>query len=195
MKHSTHLLGGAASWVAVCALARAPAGVAGTGALIAAAASPWPDLDNLGTWSKRKRRQIGLKRGRHGRYKLRLQLFRWRLHPLRWRISRALSVLGTHRRGPAHSLLGTGLFAALFVLPWIPDPAWPAWVALAVLCGLWSHLALDLANERPVMACWPDRRLLYGLPRLLRCRVGGTGERIWQAGLVLGIVLSLGLFR
>jgi hypothetical protein len=75
------------------------------------------------------------------------------------------------------------------VLPLAWWPAWPLWAAGAVLCGWWSHLALDLANEDPVMLLWPWPRLFHGLPCLLRCRVGGLGELAWRAALIISAVV------
>src|SRR5215831_6195967 len=149
MRSPTHSLGGATLYVAACVLLPVPASAVAGGAIIAALAAPLPDLDNLGTWS----RHVRYSRRKHP---VRYWLTRFGLwspgpkHPFKRAISWVLTRLGTHRRGPAHSLLGGVLAAAAAAWPAAWLTWFPLWIPAGVLAGCWSHLLLDLANERPV---------------------------------------------
>lgn len=166
MRGPTHSLGAVAGWLAGSALLHPTPAAIVLGSVAAGLAAPWPDIDNLGAW-----RRSG--------------------HPVKRRVSWAVSLLGSHRRGPTHSLIGGLTVAACLTVPLAWWPAWPLWLPLAVLTGWWSHLLLDLANKRPLRLFWPSCRLVYGLPGWLRCRVGGFGEGAWSVALVLLLTASV----
>lgn len=186
MRAATHQLGGVTAWAGLCAVARPAAAVVIGGCLIAGVTAPLPDSDNLGTWARRRRKR----KRRRGQFRVQVLPNR-KAHPARWLLARFLTEFGTHRRGPCHSLTGGVMFAALWCLPAAWNPVWPLWTALAALTGWWSHLALDLANEDPVMLLWPWPRLFHGLPGWLRCRVGGPGEIRWDFLLLTAGVLAV----
>lgn len=192
MNHSTHVLGGATAWLGVCALATPGPLPLLAGTAVAALAAPWCDIDNLGAWRRRRKRGIyrttRRRRGHRPRSRYRLQLIRWRKHPIRSRVAWLVSLLGEHRQGPCHSLLCLPLpgLAALIPILWIA--AWPLWIPLAVMAGLASHILLDLANKKPVRLLWPLPLEVYGLGVL----VGGATER-WLVRPVL-LISSVYLF-
>ena len=161
MMRTTHIAGGFTAGTAACIPLPAMHGATAVlFAAVAAVAAPWPDLDNFGTWS----------RTRPGVF------FDWHIHPVKYRISRALAPLGRHREGPAHSLAGAAAAGAVLTTPMMAWAWWPWWAGLAAFVGLVSHLLLDLMTLSPVRVLWPAGWLIHGLPRGLRVRVGGGGE-------------------
>lgn len=185
MRGRTHSLGGALAALSTCLLIRpAPVIVAGM-TVTAFVAAPWPDLDNLGTWSRR----VKLGRGPVARHII------IRKHPFKRAASWIVTRWGSHRRGPAHSLAGGVIAAGAWAAPAAILTWWPLWLPAGVLIGWWSHLFLDLLNDRPVALFWPHPALVHGLPPSLRCRVGGKGEIAWTVVIVAGLaecVLHIG---
>ncbi len=186
MRAPTHSLGGLTAALGICLLIRPGGAATAIMAGAAFAAAPWPDLDNLGTWSAR--RKLG-----RGFLAKRIIV---RRHPAKRAASWIVCRFGSHRRGPLHSLAGGVIAAGAWAVPAAFLPWWPlAWPA-GVLIGWWSHLALDLANQQPIALFWPRPGLVHGLPSWLRCRVGGPGEVVWCVGLLAGLVecvLHIGL--
>lgn len=186
MRAATHCAGAVLAALGVSLAVRPGAasvlGMAGMAFLSA----PWPDLDNLGTWSRRRK----LGKGPLARQ------FTVRRHPAKRVASWVVTRFGSHRRGPFHSLVGGLIAAGAWAVPAAFWPAWPlAWPA-GVLIGWWSHLALDLTNRQPIALLWPLPGLVHGLPGWLRCKVGGWGEIAWCVLIAAGLVecvLHLGL--
>lgn len=80
-------------------------------------------------------------------------------------------------RGPTHSLLAAGIATVLGALVY-----WP--IALAVLAGYLSHIAVDLTNQSRVQVFWLIRKgkLSWVKPRWPRWRAGSGWD--WLMGLV-----------
>jgi membrane-bound metal-dependent hydrolase YbcI (DUF457 family) len=156
MMRATHVIGGCAAWLAVCAAASPPAVVTLAGTVAAGVAAPLCDIDNVGAWASRRR---GSRR---------------RAHPWKYRAARVIAHWGAHRRGPCHSFIVTACAAVLLAAPVLLAGWWPWAIAAAMGTGWWSHIALDLANAQPVRAFWPFGPLIYGLG----FRVGRRGE-LW----------------
>ncbi len=185
MRGTTHSAGGALAALGVCLLAQPPAVFVAGMTVTAIVAAPWPDIDNLGTWSRR----VKLGRGPVARH------ITVRRHPLKRVASWVVTRWGSHRKSPTHSLLGGLIAAGAWAAPVAFWPGFPLWVAAGVLAGWWSHLALDLVNERPIRLFWPLPELVHGLPAWARCKVGGKGEVAWLVAIVAGLaecVLHLG---
>ena len=186
MKAGTHIAGGTVAWSltvhAAAALGASMTGVFIAGGMaVAGFAAPWNDLDNLGAWSRRKRL------GRTWPAKTIVI----RAHPFKRWASWIVTRWGSHRKSPTHSLLGCAGFALCAAAPAAWWPGWPVWLPLPVLAGLWSHLALDLLTERPLRLFWPHSALVHGLPRPLRCKVGGKGELAWSAVIFAAVLWSV----
>lgn len=171
MNRPTHVAGGCAGWLGVSLLVHPSALAILAGTVLAGAVAPLNDIDNLGAWSRRKKRGI-FKARRRGKTYRRVQLVRWRRHPVKSRLSWLITLLGKHREGPCHSLLIVVPFGLAFLLPVLWLTWWPLWLGPAVAVGLASHVGLDLLNERPVKVFWPFPLLVYGLG----LRVGKVGE-------------------
>jgi hypothetical protein len=179
VKGHTHMMGGAAGWLAL-SLAAHPSAVAVVGGSVTAAlAAPWADIDNPGAWSARRRYSKRRQPVRH-----RLSGWGWwpsfHRHPVKMRVSRFVAMFGRHREGPAHSLIVAAVLAVagLGVVFAFAPAVW--WLPLAVGIGLGSHILLDRLNERPVRWVWPFGR--GGCLSLIR--VGGPGEALLGVGLV-----------
>jgi LexA-binding, inner membrane-associated putative hydrolase len=175
MNHRTHCWAAAAATLMAGALVGAPVLAVAGGTAAAVIVAPWCDIDNRGSWARRKRRQLSLRRtgrGKNRRWRLKMQVIRWRKHPLKSRLSWLVSLFGPHRRGPTHSLLilipaGLACSIPVVFIPW-----WPVWLGPAVAIGLASHPLLDLCNVKPVQLLWPLPHLYRGLG----LAVGGPGE-------------------
>ena len=182
MNAPTHMAGGAAGWLGLAAVIH-PAPVALLGGVIAAAvAAPECDLDNVGAWQRRKKRGIRVT-GKPGHRRLRIQVIRWRSHPVRSRLSRLLGMFGQHRQGPAHSLFTPAAFAVASLAAAAVTGWWPWWIGVAVAVGLATHILLDVLTKRPVRIWWPRQ----GNYRLGLMKVGGTGEALVLLALVLAV--------
>ena len=185
MNHPTHSVFAAACWAGGCAITHPGPAILTAGALTAATVAPWPDIDNLGAWSRRKRRRITVRQRRgHTIPAVKVRVIRWRKHPVKSRVSRLVCLFGDHREGPCHSLLILAATAALFAAPMLWLPWWPPWLPAATATGLCSHPILDLMNRRPVRIFWPLGRLWYGLG----IRVGGPGEAITALTLTTALI-------
>ena len=147
----------------------APIPAALGGALLAAAAAPQCDLDNLGCWSKPGKPK---RKDKPVRWALSKVGFATHRHPVKYRIALILAEFGPHRRGPAHSVITALVLGVLLSLPMLAWHPWPWWIGPAVACGLISHIVLDLMNEEPVKVAWPFGPLVYGLG----IKVGGAAE-------------------
>jgi membrane-bound metal-dependent hydrolase YbcI (DUF457 family) len=169
----THSAFGAACWLGGAYLARAGHVAEAAGAVAAAVAAPWCDIDNVGAWGSRRKGALGV---------------RWRKHPVRYRVALAVSVFGKHRQGPAHSLLVAPLLGVLAALPHARWAWWPLWAGAAISTGLASHILLDLANKRPVRLLWPWDLEAGGLG----VPVGGAAELLLVRPLLLAALIGEG---
>lgn len=162
MMGQTHMLGGAAGWLAVSTVTHQPLGAAALGALVAAGAALGPDIDHA-----------------HSRVT-------WLVAPitvpLSWLVRHGPG--GTHRH-LTHSVVGTGLWLwlCLAVGGWL---GWPGWVVGALVAGWVSHLALDGCTTQGIWLAWPSLRRTWLLPEPLRVRtgLGKIRRKGWRA--VLG---------
>jgi len=186
MNVHTHWLGGFAAGVALAAAAPAHALVLVTAATLAA---PLPDLDHPGSAYGRWVPLPGVARI-HGR----VEPYRpgpfGNAQAAGGQVGRATPFgLGWHRGG-MHSLVAAGLAAG--IVGTAAQALWPGqgvWVALGVLAGMLSHLALDALNVMGQAWFWPFSRRRWRL-RWPRIRVGSAGEGVVALLLLGGLALA-----
>lgn len=185
----THMLGGAAAWLAVCAVAKAAplAVVDGTGLAVCGGLAV--DIDHTRSDAAQFARAAGglillggglallVTRATAGapglaRYWPLLLAGGAVLASLSWMVRPRC---GKHR-GIVHSKWGVG-FAVLFSFgPCVFTP-WPLWAACAVLTGWLSHLVLDAWSKEGLPLNWPDMSRWGWLPRDWSMTTGGTAKR------------------
>ena len=186
MNGHTHMAGGLLAGLA--AVSVVPGGQVPALLIASALAGPLADIDHPGSMYGRFLPLPGVVLGKEG---LQSWAPRMGFHDHQGgRVGRSLpggKILW--HRGPTHSLLVAGLFAAasgLICWGWFPVLAWP--VFLGVLLGYLSHLALDLLNIAPISLMWPFSKKTAHL-KFPRIRVGSPGEWLVMGGLIAAIAL------
>lgn len=194
MTYRGHLVGGAASAIAVCYAvgAQGPVAIGATG--VALFASLLPDIDHPGSWLGRRLLPLHY-------------LLRWLLsNPLTWMAfgRKRIKQLAQHR-GFTHTLLAMGIMMVLFgslvylLLGLAIDSGYPInWflgdgtalsfggrlgahmqstlvLTLAFVLGYASHILLDMMTVAGVQVMMPwSTRKYHLLPKMLRVRVRGA---------------------
>jgi len=151
MMGHTHMMGGAAGWLGLCALVQPSPKVvvAGTGLAVAGALAP--DIDHRSADAAQFLRLAGtvlVGLGFAGAALLGWATGGW---PLFVAAGLLLAVLpwavrprhGGGFRGIIHSEWGLGAWALLAFIPCLITAAWPVWAAAALVTGWVTHLVLD----------------------------------------------------
>jgi membrane-bound metal-dependent hydrolase YbcI (DUF457 family) len=178
MMGRTHLMGGAAAWLAGCAVAGASPTIVGTGTAVALAGSLAPDVDHRSAEAAQFCRLAGSAVAAAGAAGLLLA------NPgPQWALLAAAGVLlallpwatrphGGGFRGWVHSLWGAAACALLAFVPvavgWVP-----LWAGLAFTAGWASHLILDAMTAEGLRLFWPSQVRYGWFPKAASMRTGG----------------------
>lgn len=177
MMGPTHMLGGAAAWLAGCAVMGPPPGVTVIGGAVAVAGALAPDIDHeraeAAQWCRLAGSAIAAAgvaalmlgpSGSRGVVLLgggaALGLLPWAVRPRRGGF-----------RGIVHSrwgLAGCLVLAGLAVAAGVP---W--WAGAAFTAGWCSHLALDALTREGLRLDWPSQVRYGWLPKSMSMRTGG----------------------
>jgi hypothetical protein len=181
---TTHMLGGAAAWLGVCAFTTPAPFVTAAGAGLALAGALAPDVDHRKSDAADFARSAGMAVVLFAAVTLSTAAPARGQPVLLAGAGVALACLprmtrphaGHGFRGVVHSLWGLAAMVMLATVP-VALTAWPWWAGLAIVTGWCSHLVLDAFTIEGLPLAWPVRRRFGWLNEAHSVRTGGKRAR------------------